>query len=223
MIEQEVADLWKRKAVVINFGVPRSGTTLMAELLLQGRGYLSQKLPESCGLHPINSADGLLNLAKAFYNKRVIFIRTTRHPVDTIESELYIKPKMTPDEMRRLLLQYTFEHFNFRYQETIVREISQEYENVAMLTVAYDQLAEDEIRNYLFSFLGELLEHEEENRWKWRSYLEDVWMKKEKAAQRGKLSDGVTERLIPLEWIEEICKTMHTIIEAEHLMSRLVK
>ena len=72
--------------VVVNFGSPRSGTTFMEKCLLSLRGVLTVKLPEGRLLHPCQSVDGLVDMCHWFQHRKLILIRTIRHPLEIAES-----------------------------------------------------------------------------------------------------------------------------------------
>ena len=72
--------------IVVNFGSPRSGTTFMEKTLRSLQGVLSVKLHEFLLQHPCQSRDGLLDLAHFFNRRRLVIIRTVRHPLEIAES-----------------------------------------------------------------------------------------------------------------------------------------
>lgn len=73
-------------AVVVNYGCPRSGTTFMRHILKRLSGVFAFKLAEGRVLHPCQSGDGLVELHKILRHKRLVLVRTVRHPLELAES-----------------------------------------------------------------------------------------------------------------------------------------
>lgn len=75
--------------IAIGFGCPRSGTTFLHHCLqaLEPK-VLVVKLTEGRALHPAQSRDGLLELARLLKDHRLLLARSVRHPLDVVESFL---------------------------------------------------------------------------------------------------------------------------------------
>lgn len=83
--------------VVINFGSPRSGTTIMRRLLGPLKDTYVSKLHEATALHPWRSKRGLLDISQWMLKDRLVFVRTVRHPLNVVESFLALRT----DELRQ--------------------------------------------------------------------------------------------------------------------------
>jgi len=72
--------------VVVNYGCPRSGTTFMRNVLGRLQGVFAFKLAEGRHLHPYKNPDGLVDLHRMLRHRRLVLIRTVRHPLEIAES-----------------------------------------------------------------------------------------------------------------------------------------
>lgn len=74
------------EVAVFNFGCPRSGTTFMARCISALREPFTCKLIEHSDLHPCQSQDGLRELSVALEDRRMVLVRTVRHPMEMADS-----------------------------------------------------------------------------------------------------------------------------------------
>ena len=88
----------KPAMIVINYGCPRSGTSFVDNMLEAGTGYFHTKLREFDHLHPVNSDDGLWNLASVFSKRFLLFVRIVRNPIDIFESWYHRKGECIGDK-----------------------------------------------------------------------------------------------------------------------------
>lgn len=80
-----------KDTIVISFGCPRSGTMFMRNTLQKHLPCFSTKLPEMVALHPAQSDTGLLHLSGLFYQRRLVLVRTVRHPLEVVESFVHLR------------------------------------------------------------------------------------------------------------------------------------
>lgn len=77
------------RAIVVSFGCPRSGTTFVhVALRALEPDAVVVKLSETNGLHPAQSRDGLITLARLLRGHRLLLVRTVRDPAEIVESFL---------------------------------------------------------------------------------------------------------------------------------------
>jgi hypothetical protein len=75
----------EKAPIVISFGAPRSGTTLMQKWLSNGVGFIGRKLQEGNRLHPCNSQSGLYDL-QHLCGPDTVFVRIYRDPLEIYRS-----------------------------------------------------------------------------------------------------------------------------------------
>lgn len=106
------------------------------------------KLPEAVDLHPCQSDTGLVTLQKLFYERRLVFVRTVRHPVQIVESFVHLRstkpdvPRARDDDkaVRRWI---TSESTGVLRQRLQVKENCRRYGH-AFVEVRYEDLSTDE-------------------------------------------------------------------------------
>ena len=86
-----MANLLKRyprdnQHIVISWGCPRGGSTLLKNWIGEGKGFFHAHLHEGTPFHPCQSTDGLLQLLKTFRHENLSFVRIYRDPFDILES-----------------------------------------------------------------------------------------------------------------------------------------
>jgi hypothetical protein len=203
---------------IVSFGMPRSGTTLLEQMFLQGKGYFYHKLAEGNALHPMQSTNGLITLAHAFRLAPKLFVRTVRHPVDLIESRLCMsydnlvehldsaKLKHWMDDIRR-------ESNNYYTQLELFQSSSFDIRNLCMVMVYYEELGTEKGRKDFFNRLRDFLPDEKTNIEILQSFLETTWGN---PVRPGRLSRG-RKKILSDNIRNEIKNKLSDIIEKEGL------
>lgn len=142
--------------IVINYGSPRSGTTFMWKCLGALQGALTFKLAEGRVLHPCQSKDGLVELCKILRFRKVILIRTIRHPLEIAESLVALRdPRMwegkRPSNIskftdKRAVEFITLESKNTERQRPTLLRPHFEVNALHFIEVRYEDLADPEKR-----------------------------------------------------------------------------
>lgn len=188
--------------MILSFGFPRSGTTLVEKMFVRGEGYFYHKVAEGSVFHPMNTVDGLVDLARLFRKAHKAFIHTIRNPLDCMES-LYAMGTRKPDdhdEFVSWMNRYRGEEARFKAQ---VREFKRKSEEVGRLAVAnweYERLGDEEYRLARFSSLAGALGLDEKNVSVWNEYIKDVWGRK--PVRAGRMSQK-RDRWLPESWRRE--------------------
>lgn len=211
--------------VVFSFGVPRSGTTLMFYALQMGHGYLNTRINEGTPLHPRNDYHGLLALVKTFVYRRVVFVRTIRHPVDVVNSWLVVHPEVLEDRRKfeDFLDMYEAESdgvkkareeiFSTQYGEKPSGE--PRIVDVTFAEIQYENLGDQRVREKFFRKVSQKVPDADANFWKWNSYVESVW--NVEPVRKGRLQSGIMHQQLPDDWLQQIRSELSKVIERENL------
>lgn len=200
---------------IVNYGVPRSGTTLVQRMFehcrAHGDNYRHRKLPENDPQHPRQSATGLIEIAESVPTAPVYFVRTLRHPVAVLESECAIKrPAFLEDraEFDRLVADI------LTIGQNDAAQAARCPPNARFLRVHFPQLGDRKTVEELFARIGEVSPYV---RRCWADFLDQVWEKV--PVRSGRLSQGERDtRLLPGSWVELIHDRLDGVIEAEGLL-----
>lgn len=137
-----------KDTIVISFGCPRSGTMFMRNTLHDHLPCFSVKLPEMVDLHPAQSDTGLLALSGLFYKRRLVLVRTVRHPLEIVESFVHLRmakeraPRARDDD-RRVRRWIEDESRGVMRQRLELGEMLSERRH-RLIEVRYESLATDE-------------------------------------------------------------------------------
>ena len=168
------------RTVVVNFGMPRSGTTLIQKMLEHGDGYFHFKLSENNPLHTCHSDKGLIQIARMFRRKRVIFVRTIRD-MDGILASWQAGERMSQGHRfsyQQLQAAWPVEEANFQSQiDELQRLRGDKHDPVAchFSQVQFDKLGDAKARDKFIRKIAKHTEAEQTNYYAWSGYLADHW------------------------------------------------
>ena len=172
--------------VVFSFGCPRSGTTFIQRMLQEGSGYIYSKIQEGRILHPINSAEGLLEIEYLFSGHNVVFVRSKRDPVKIFESFYHqreipeIYPVREPD--RNIYMYIAKEASNFALQAPFLR--------TPVIEINFDMLGNEHYAALVATTLLKRLPNGTGDTF--RPFIKRMYMKE--SVRPGKLSEGVPDK-----------------------------
>ena len=160
--------------MVLNFGMPRSGTTYMQHVIRQGCGFLAVKLPERAPIHPVNSPTGLRDLCLSMPYTNIVMVRTTRS-LDAIKaSAAHMGESDQWWALRSLDEAHETEQANVDAQQQKGWPA-----NASILSFDYDSFGYDEsvsaLVNWLASRTGK--DNAALNKERWNAYIASTWMK----------------------------------------------
>ena len=168
------------RTIIINYGMPRSGTTLIQKMLEQGIGYFHIKLSDFHPLHPMHRDDGLIRLMTVFRRRTVILVRTTRS-VDALWESMQVGNAMgqnPPHTWSRLGLEDRADAEERQFQELLTHpDLAEHHVQFSPVQVEYEQLGDREYRAGVLARIARETPHPQTNRWLWGAYLEEVWQK----------------------------------------------
>jgi len=213
--------------VIFNYGVPRSGTTLVLYTIQQGGGFLTTRISEGAVLHPRHDPSGFLFLAQAFIYHTLVFVRTTRHPVDVLNSLAVVYPSLVKDinEFRYEVEQYRLESEGSATAQELVRmyqDIQQKHvfisrkKPIVFATIKYEDLGNPEVRDSFLKTIADQTPFPQENFYIWRFYLEEVW--KVDPVREGRLSTGKMQQMLSSKQLQYIRERLGGIIDKEGLV-----
>lgn len=162
--------------VVLNLGMPRSGTTLVQKMFEQGTGYFHQKVCEYHPWHPMNSS-GLIRLVNTFRHKEVTLLRTTRDVEEVVDSvrvgrEMGNPHNWTDDEVREL---HDTEHRHWRGFLTVLPHALDPSIHCSTHVIDYSDLGTD-VRQVVLREVAKEIPPSASNLLAWERYLERTWM-----------------------------------------------
>jgi len=173
------------KPIIFSFGCPRSGTTFIEEAF----SYLpihTQKIHEGSSLHPCQSDTGLLTLQDIYRNRKILFIRTFRDPIQIFESFRAMDGTVGKQKDERIFDFIETEHKNFRKQKL---------DNC--VEIDFDALSTETHKEYIAHRIGlRVLD---------KGRIKNVLNKYgHNPIRKGRLSMGITESLLTDEEKQEI-------------------
>jgi len=204
--------------VVISFGIPRSGTTLVERMFERGRGYYYQKMAEGVRMHPMQQPFYLTQVAGLFRRSPLAFVRTVRHPVDVAASWTILDPGITVD---RVIECFRRESENYWGQLPLLGGLRRGGALVSAV-IRFEDLGDPVARNRLFRSLTDVVPAA--NVGVWAGFLDEVWNRR--PVRDGRMARGLDgEQSIPDEWVERILSELGDVIEAEGLsgQSRILR
>jgi hypothetical protein len=152
----------ERTPMVIVYGCPRAGTTWLTKIFLHNaKNYEIERMGHWCPLHPCQSDNGLIGIARLLTVRRLAIVRIIRNPIQVIYSWRYTQ-QHAEDEMncgiacyddKRFLSVIVNEHWNTKRQlEQIQKEgWWKRPHKVSFLRVSYEDLL-DGGRDLIFQF-----------------------------------------------------------------------
>lgn len=208
--------------VVLSFGCPRSGTTIMRRLLGPLKHTYVSKLHEATRLHPWQSEEGLLDIQQWMLKDTLVFVRTLRHPLDVVDSFLALRrtemrennPSLVEHDDQRVLDFIRRESAGFHGQraELLVRAEERGWDH-HVVEVRYEELDEQWRRDEFAWSVCRHLSTPERSYGSLTARMEEEW--KLRPVRDGKLRAGITGRVMTEEEEQRWRRALADVMERE--------
>jgi len=207
-----------KPTVVLSYGCPRSGTSVVAAMCRGLEGVCYQKWKELSVLHPGKCDYGMLQLSQVFSECNLVFVRSVRHPIEIVKSFYALREGLVPStgtihltSDERILEWIEMESNNTAEQIRRLRQDHpwREYET-HVVEAKYEVLSSED-RTSFVDELASLLPCGEINRQRLEEFLSTSWGNKMASARTGRLSAGVDVILRPEKegwWREQLMEVM---------------
>lgn len=209
--------------MVINFGCPRTGTTYMDHLIKHGCGYIQRKIGEGHACHPIQSTKGLLGLVELFSdykgkgNRRLVFIRTVRHPAEILSSwaAMPVPGNASPKKQQKPLRQRVT-HIRREYASTkmqisrMAAEKPWKLMRWSFVDVRYEDIGGKPVDTAKL-IADNIGINPDVNSSRFAAFIDDTWGKK--PVRTGRLSEGGQTKPEP-HLFSAACEHLHDVMKA---------
>ena len=163
-------------SIVFSTGCPRSGTTLVAQMLANGVAYTYQRVIEGSAANPVVSSTGLVDLVDTFRSQRVQIVRTVREPLDVAQSYWSVNAKVYAgylDELVRVIVATVWaERDNVARQRVRLADVDL---GDRLVQFRYEDLGDPARRGPVLDRLTEHLPAPLVNRIRFANFIDEHW------------------------------------------------